>query len=170
MKIKSPFQNAIHGKPVDGRTMPKRRPADDRRIYCRPTATGRCPSSHRWAACRSPSGHRPKILSSAERIRQSPNSRQAVAMRRPLYDFYDMVQGRENPAMICRCQKVGIGEKSAGHRTIYIPCDVAFIWWTLIYYLDNFVADCTLLSVVISTHITLYSKCWSVLPLITVKN
>ena len=29
-----------------------------------------------------------------------------------LHDFYDMVQGRENPAMTCRCQKVGIGEKS----------------------------------------------------------
>ena len=36
----------------------------------------------------------------------------AAAGRRPLHDFYDMVQGRENPAMICRCQKVGIGEKS----------------------------------------------------------
>ena len=123
--MKSPFQNAIHGKPVDGRTMPKRRPADDRRIYCRPTATGRCPSGHRWAACRSPSGHRPKILSSAERIGQSPNSCPAVAVRRPLYDFYDIVQGRENPTMIWRCQKVGIGEKSGGHRTIYNPCDVA---------------------------------------------
>ena len=103
--------------------MPKRRPADDRRIYCRPTATGRCPGSHRWDACRS-SGHWPKILSSAERIRQSPNSRPAVACRRPLHDFYDMVKGRENPAMICRCQKVGIGEKSGGHRRIYNPCDV----------------------------------------------
>ena len=48
----------------------------------------------------------------------------AVAGRRPLHDFYDMVQGRENPAMICRCQKVGIGEKSADHRRIYYPCDV----------------------------------------------
>ena len=38
-----------------------------------------------------------------------------------------MVQGRENPAMICRCQKVGIGEKSADHRRIYNPCDVPII-------------------------------------------
>ena len=106
--------------------MPKRRPADDRRIYCRPTATGRCPGGHRWAACRSSSGHRPKILSSAERIGRSPNSRPAVAGRRPLHDFYDMVQGRENPAMISRCQKVVIGEKSADHRRIYNPCDVPF--------------------------------------------
>ena len=37
-----------------------------------------------------------------------------------------MVQGRENPAMICRCQKVGIGEKSGGHRRIYKACDVPF--------------------------------------------
>ena len=35
-----------------------------------------------------------------------------------------MVQGRENPAMICLCQKVGIGEKSGGHRRIYKACDV----------------------------------------------
>ena len=48
----------------------------------------------------------------------------AVAGRRPLHDFYDMVQGRENPPMTCRCQKVGIGEKSAGHRSIYKACDV----------------------------------------------
>ena len=82
------------------------------------------PGSHHWAAYRSSSGHRPKILSSAERIGRSPNSRPAVAGRRPLHDFYDMVQGRENPAMICRCQKVGIGEKSGGHRRIYNPCDV----------------------------------------------
>ena len=107
-KIKSPYQNSIHSEPVDGRTMPKRQPADDRRIYCRPTATGRCPGSHRWGACRSSSGHRPKILSSAERIGRWPNSLPAAAGRRPLPDFYDMVQGRENPAMICRCQKVGI--------------------------------------------------------------
>ena len=29
-----------------------------------------------------------------------------------LHDFYDMVQGRENLAMTCQCQKVGISEKS----------------------------------------------------------
>ena len=104
--------------------MPERRPADDRKIYCRPTATGRCPGSHRWGACRSSSGHRPKILSSAERIGRWPNSHPAAAGRRPLPDLYDMVQGRENPAMICRCQKVGIGEKSGGHRRIYKACDV----------------------------------------------
>ena len=104
--------------------MPKRRPADDRRIYCRPMATGRCPGSHRWAAWQSSSGHRPKILSSAERIGWSPNSRPAVAARRPLHNFYDTVQGRENPVMSCRCQKVVIGEKSADHRRIYKACDV----------------------------------------------
>ena len=104
--------------------MPKRQPADDHTIYCRPTATGRCPGSYRWAACRSSSGHRPKILSSAERIGRWPNSLPAAAGRRPLPDFYDMIQGRENPAMICRCQKVGIGEKSGGHRRIYKACDV----------------------------------------------
>ena len=41
-----------------------------------------------------------------------------------LHDFYDMVQGRENLPITCRCQKVGIGEKSAGHRSIYKACDV----------------------------------------------
>ena len=29
-----------------------------------------------------------------------------------LHNFYDMVQGRENPAITCRCQKVGICKKS----------------------------------------------------------
>ena len=48
----------------------------------------------------------------------------AVAGRHLLHHFYDMVQGRENPPMTCRCQKVGIGEKSAGHRSIYKACDV----------------------------------------------
>ena len=50
----------------------------------------------------------------------------AVAGRRPLHDFYDIVQGRENPPMTCQCRKVGIGEKSAGHRSIYKACDVGF--------------------------------------------
>ena len=108
--------------------MPKRRPADDRRIYCRPPATNRCPGSHRWGACRSSSGHRSKILSFAERIGRWPNSLPAVAGRRPLHDFCDMVQGRENPAMTCRCQKVGIGEKSWDRRTIYKACDVPLSW------------------------------------------
>ena len=58
-------------------------------------------------------------MSSAEQIGQSPNSHPAAAGRRPLPDLYDMVQGRENPAVICRCQKTGIGEKSGDHRTIY---------------------------------------------------
>ena len=105
--------------------MPERRPADDRRIYWRPTVTGRCPASHRWTTGRSSLGHRPKILSSAEQIGRSPNSRPVVAGRRPLPDFYDMVQGRKNPAMICRCQKAGIGEKSGDHSGIYKACDVA---------------------------------------------
>ena len=42
--------------------------------------------------------------------------------------FTTWFKGRENPAMICRCQKGGIGEKSSGHRGIYIPCDVPFRW------------------------------------------
>ena len=131
MRKLSPFQNFTHSEPVDGRTMPKRRPADDHRIYCHLTATDRCPGRHRWGACRSSSGHRLKILSSAEWIGLWPNSLPAAAGRRPLHDFYDMVQGRENPAMICRCQKVGIGEKSCGHRRIYKACDVPFSSWNV---------------------------------------
>ena len=91
--------------------MPKRRPADDRRIYCRPMATDICPGSHRWGACRSSSGHRPKILSSAERIGRI--GLPVAASRHPLHDVYDMVQGRENPAMICRCQKVASAKNLA---------------------------------------------------------
>ena len=107
--------------------MPERRPADDRRISWHPTATGRCRGSHRWATGRSSSGHRLKFLSSAKWIGRSPDSHLAVAARRPVHDFYDMVQGRKNPAMICRCQKTGIGWKSGDHRTIYKACDVGII-------------------------------------------
>ena len=71
-----------------------------------------------------PAGHRPEILSFAERIGRWPNSLPAAAGRRELLDFYDMVQGRENPPMTCRCQKVGIDEKFTGHRAIYKACDI----------------------------------------------
>ena len=108
---------------VDDLPMTCRWPAGDRRIYCHPMATGRQPSSHRRGACRSPSGHRPKIMSSAKKIRRSSNSHPAAAGRRPPPDLYDMVQGRKNPA-ICRCQKTGIGGKSGDHRKIYKACDV----------------------------------------------
>ena len=57
-------------------------------------------------------------------IGRSPNSHPAAAGRHPLPDLYDMVQGRENPAVICRCKKTGIGGKSGDHRTIYKACDV----------------------------------------------
>ena len=100
-------------------------PGGDRTISCRPTATGRRPASHRPGACRSPSGHRPKVMSLAEEIGRSPNSHPAVAGRRLCLTFYNMVQGRENPAMIRRCLKTGIGGKSADHRTILKACDAA---------------------------------------------
>ena len=67
-------------------------------------------------------------MSSAEQIGRSPNSHLAAAGRHPLPDLYDLVQGRENPAVICRCQKTGIGGKSADHRTIVKAYDVAFRW------------------------------------------
>ena len=50
-------------------------------------------------------------MSSAEQIGRSPNGHLAAAGRRPLPDLYDLVQGRENRAVICRCQKTGIGGK-----------------------------------------------------------
>ena len=123
--IKSPCPNYIGIESLDGRTMPERWSADDRWISWHPTATGRCPGSHRWATGRSPSGHRPKFWSSAKWIGRPPSSRLAVAGRRLVPDFYDPVQGRKNPAMICRCLKTGIGGKSGDHRTIYKACDVA---------------------------------------------
>ena len=64
-------------------------------------------------------------MSLAEEIGRSPNSHPAVAGRRLCLTFYDMVQGRENPAMIRRCLKTGIGGKSADHRTILKACDAA---------------------------------------------
>ena len=64
-------------------------------------------------------------MSSAEQIGRSPNGHLAAAGRRPLPDLYDLVQGRENRAVICRCQKTGIGGKSADHRPILKACDAA---------------------------------------------
>ena len=97
------------------------------------------PSSHRWGRLTivvgTPAGHQPEILSFAERIGRWPNSLPAAAGRCPLHDFYDMVQGRENPLMTCRCQKVGIGEKSAGHRSIYKACDVGFSIFSMVFIL-----------------------------------
>ena len=81
----------------------------------------------------------PKFLSSAKWIRRSPNSRLAVAARRPVHDFYDMVQGRKNLAMICRCQKTGIGGKSGDHRTIYKACDVGIIWVSVMSEKDEYI-------------------------------
>ena len=125
--IKSPCPNYIGIESLNGCTMPERRSADDWRISWHPTATGRCPDSHRWATGRSPSGHRPKFWSSAKWIGRPPSSRLAVAGRRLVLDFYDPVQGQKNPAMICRCLKTGIGRKSGDHRTIYKACDVALM-------------------------------------------
>ena len=50
-------------------------------------------------------GHRPEILSFAERIGRWPNSLPAAAGRHPMHDFYDMVHGQENQPRTCRCQK-----------------------------------------------------------------
>ena len=47
---------------------------------------------------------------------QSPGgSRQA-----PAGWLYDMVEGQENRPMSCRSQKIGIRQKSTGHRAIYV--------------------------------------------------
>ena len=124
--IKSPCPNYIDIESLDGRTMPERRSSDDRRISWHPTATGRSPGSHRWTTGWSPSGHRPKFRSSAKWIGWPPSSRLAVAGRRLVLDFYDPVQGRKNPVMICRCLKTGIGGKSGDHCTILKACDAAF--------------------------------------------
>ena len=35
--------------------------------------------------------------------------------------FYDMAQDQENRPMRCRCRKIAIRQKSAGHRAIYVP-------------------------------------------------
>ena len=126
--IKSPCPNYIDIESLNGCTMPERRSSDDHRISWHPTATGRSSGSHRWTTGRSPSGHRPKFRSSAKWIGRPPSSRLAVAGRRLVLHFYDPVQGRKNPAMICRCLKTGISGKSGDHCTILKACDAAFSW------------------------------------------
>ena len=49
--------------------------------------------------------------------------------------LYDLVQGQENRPVSCRSQKIGIGEKSADHRSIYKACDVGLT--TMLAYSKN---------------------------------
>ena len=55
--MKSQFQNWTQSEPVDGRTLTKRWPANDRRIHCRPQAIDKSPNGHRWASWWSSAGH-----------------------------------------------------------------------------------------------------------------
>ena len=62
------------------------------------------------------------VISSGNRpvAEQSPGSGHQV----PAGWLYDMVQGQENPAVSCRSRKIGIRQKSTGHRAIYVSWDV----------------------------------------------
>ena len=59
------------------------------------------------------SGNRPVAEQSSGGSRQAPAGW-----------LYDMVQGQENPAVSCRSRKIGIRQKSTGHRAIYVSWDV----------------------------------------------
>ena len=64
------------------------------------------------------------VISSGNRpvTEQSPSGgRQA-----PAGLLYSMVQGQENPTVSCRSRKIGIQQKSTGHRAIYVPWDIGF--------------------------------------------
>ena len=127
--MKSQFQNWSQSEPVDGRTLTKRWPADDRRIHCRPPAIDRSPSGHRWVSWWSSAGNRWGIGRKFGHSRgnrpvaeQSPvGGRQA-----PAGWLYDMVEGQVNRPMSCRSRKIGIRQKSTGHRVIYVFWDVGF--------------------------------------------
>ena len=67
-----------------------------------------------------------------------------------------MVQGRENPPMTCRYRKVGIGEKSAGHRSIYKACDVGLIKQN-----PDDILDCQLRKVKILQALAVLRTLWS---------
>ena len=107
--------------------MPKWWPADDCRIYCRPPATGRRPASHRWGACRSSSGHRRGIGRKFCHLQSESGAGRTVSQRRPagvrcftFTTWFKVEKIHRWPADV----KVGIGEKSTGHRAIYKACDV----------------------------------------------
>ena len=127
--------NNIIRNSVDDRTMPERRPADDlpmivgfivirRRLAGGPAVTAGVPADRRRDIGR-------KLC----HLRNKSGDRRTVTWRRPAdvrcLNFKDRVQGRENPAVICRCQKTGIGGKSGDHPTIYKACDVGFNRWEM---------------------------------------
>ena len=87
------------------------------------------------------------VISRANRpvAEQSPSGgRQA-----PAAWLYDMVQGRENPPMTCRFRKIGIRQKSAGHRSIYVvlwrrlnrtyPVPALLVHWAIVIHNLRFV-------------------------------
>ena len=102
--------------------MPKRRPADDLPMIVGFIVVRWRPAGAPAVIAGPPADRRRNIGRKFCHLLSKSGGHRTVARRWPS----DMVQGRENPTMIWRSQKVGIGEKSTGHRRIYNPCDVAF--------------------------------------------
>ena len=81
--MKSQFKNWTQSEPVDGHTLTKRWPADDRRIHCRPPAIDRSPNGHRWASWRSSAGHRRGIGQKFGHFQTKSTGGRTVSWRRP---------------------------------------------------------------------------------------
>ena len=89
----------------------RRRPAGAPPVTTRPPAD--CRRGIAWKFCH---------------LQSESGGRRTVAWRWPAdvrcLTFTTWFKVEKNPAMICRCQKTGIGEKSGDHSRIYKACEV----------------------------------------------
>ena len=120
--MKSQFQNWSQSEPVDGSTLTKRWPADDRRIHCRPPAIDRSPNGHRWTSWRSSAGHRRGTCRKFGHLQRKSTGGRTVSRRRPSGACWLTLRHgsrSRKSGMSCRSRKIGIRQKSTGHRAIY---------------------------------------------------
>ena len=80
----------------------------------------RSPPGLRTIVTGTPAWHWPKILSFPDRISRWLNSLPAAAGQATAGWLYDIVQGQENWPMSYRSRKIGIRQKSSGHRWIRV--------------------------------------------------
>ena len=89
-----------------------------------PPVIARAPADHRRGTAGASAGNFVNSRANRPVAARSPNGGRPTSAAW----FYNLLQGRENRRMTCRCRKIGIGEKSAGHRPIYKACDVGLSW------------------------------------------
>ena len=87
-----------------------------RRLTGAPTVTAGPPDDRRWDIV----GASAEMLVISRWNRTVAEQSPGGGRQMPHGWLYDMVQGQENQPMICRSWKIGIRQKSAWHRAIYV--------------------------------------------------